>query len=327
MGAPLLMMLLLLRIIILATILIYIRAGVTIYQKRNELQNMSRHDHQPPALTSDASTRTAGTSKTWTDEDGDNKNTNSRRTAEITVTTQISTTEDADKVASQLQSLGLHGIYNSNEDRYFVSVSSGKYAGRYRDGSRAGSGGDMDHDYHGGHPPDTRAGSVSVSAGQKRSELNRAAWSYTKCAALFFTALLVTWIPSSANRVYAFVHGNKSLLALELMSALVLPLQGFWNAVIYAVTSWTACKGVWATVSSAGGRAVDRVLLRRGGGGGIMTKNGAGSTPGARQHRGYRLDSVPPSQRRSDDVTLGESDSMRELAGESGTPAPSRQDT
>lgn len=28
------------------------------------------------------------------------------------------------------------------------------------------------------------------------------------------------------------------------MSAFVLPLQGFWNAVIYAVTSWSACKSL-----------------------------------------------------------------------------------
>jgi hypothetical protein len=28
------------------------------------------------------------------------------------------------------------------------------------------------------------------------------------------------------------------------MSATVLPLQGFWNAVIYAVTSWAACKAL-----------------------------------------------------------------------------------
>jgi hypothetical protein len=29
------------------------------------------------------------------------------------------------------------------------------------------------------------------------------------------------------------------------MSAFVLPLQGFWNALIYAVTSWSACKSFW----------------------------------------------------------------------------------
>jgi len=73
-------------------------------------------------------------------------------------------------------------------------------------------------------------------------EANTAAWSYTKCAFLFFSALLVTWIPSSANRVYSVVHVGESSEPLEFMSAFVLPLQGFWNAIIYVVTSWKACQ-------------------------------------------------------------------------------------
>ncbi len=73
-------------------------------------------------------------------------------------------------------------------------------------------------------------------------EANNAAWSYTKCAILFFTAMLVAWIPSSANRVYSVVHTDEASLPLEYMSALVLPLQGLWNTVIYMVTSWKACK-------------------------------------------------------------------------------------
>lgn len=81
-------------------------------------------------------------------------------------------------------------------------------------------------------------------ARRRNHELNNAAWSYTKCAILFFTAILITWIPSTANRVYSVVHQNESFAPLEFMSAFVLPLQGFWNAVIYAVTSWGACKNL-----------------------------------------------------------------------------------
>jgi hypothetical protein len=73
-------------------------------------------------------------------------------------------------------------------------------------------------------------------------EANNATWSYTKCAILFFTAMLVTWIPSSSNRLYSLLHNNQASIALEYMSAFVLPLQGFWNAIIYMVTSWKACK-------------------------------------------------------------------------------------
>ncbi|EJT71256.1 G-protein coupled receptor [Gaeumannomyces tritici R3-111a-1] len=89
-------------------------------------------------------------------------------------------------------------------------------------------------------------GGSPLGARRKTShEANNAAWSYTKCAILFFTAMLVTWIPSSANRVYSVIHVNEMNLTLEYMSAFVLPLQGFWNAVIYVVTSWSACTLLW----------------------------------------------------------------------------------
>jgi hypothetical protein len=84
----------------------------------------------------------------------------------------------------------------------------------------------------------------ATTARRRMYEVNNAAWAYTKCALLFFTALLITWIPSSANRVYSFVHAKSSSPPLEFMSAFVLPLQGWWNAVIYVVTSWNACKNL-----------------------------------------------------------------------------------
>ncbi|KAM0268240.1 hypothetical protein ACHAQH_010022 [Verticillium albo-atrum] len=73
-------------------------------------------------------------------------------------------------------------------------------------------------------------------------DINRAAWQYTKCALLFFGVILITWIPSSANRVYSHIHPQEVSVSLQFMSATVLPLQGFWNAIIYAMTSWAACK-------------------------------------------------------------------------------------
>lgn len=261
-------------LLILATILIYVRAGHTIYRKRSELQQVS----EPPAVTS---------AMTMTDDDVEVVN----KRSEITVTTQIST-NDAELVTTHLQSLGLHGIYNPHEDGYSVSISSGRLTAR----------GQHHH--------------MSV-AELKRAELNQAAWSYTKCAILFFTALLVTWIPSSANRVYAFTHGNESLLALEFISALVLPLQGFWNAVIYAVTSWSACRGAWDRFVSGVGRLTDRILLRRGGRSGAETRHRSGGSHagGDRHHhqKGFRLGSTPPTPRRGDGALTG-SESMTELA-------------
>jgi hypothetical protein len=48
-------------------------------------------------------------------------------------------------------------------------------------------------------------------------------------------------VPSTVNRVYSLVHPDHPLYVLNLISALVLPLQGFWNAMIYIATSWSQC--------------------------------------------------------------------------------------
>jgi hypothetical protein len=76
-------------------------------------------------------------------------------------------------------------------------------------------------------------------------EANKAAFSYCKCALLFFASLLITWVPSSINRVYSLAHPEIVSFPLLFISAFVLPLQGFWNAVIYIVTSLPACKALF----------------------------------------------------------------------------------
>jgi len=73
----------------------------------------------------------------------------------------------------------------------------------------------------------------------------RVAWSYTKVALLYFLSLLCTWVPSSVNRVFSLVHGAEVNYALSMAAAFVLPLVGFWNALIYMVTSWDAVRESW----------------------------------------------------------------------------------
>ncbi|KAF1934085.1 uncharacterized protein M421DRAFT_246 [Didymella exigua CBS 183.55] len=80
---------------------------------------------------------------------------------------------------------------------------------------------------------------------QRREETSEA-FRYFKSALLLFVALVVVWVPSSANRLYQLGHPERASFALNLISALVLPTQGFWNAVIYAQASWDECKRAWA---------------------------------------------------------------------------------
>ncbi|KAK3293167.1 uncharacterized protein B0H64DRAFT_376122 [Chaetomium fimeti] len=98
------------------------------------------------------------------------------------------------------------------------------------------------------NPNNTNGGNNTADARARRRnyyESHNATWSYTKCAILFFSALLVTWIPSSGNRVYSLLRGGDVSRPLFFASAFVLPLQGFWNAIIYVVTSWAAWRGLW----------------------------------------------------------------------------------
>ncbi|KAI4219439.1 MAG: hypothetical protein L6R36_008322 [Xanthoria steineri] len=91
---------------------------------------------------------------------------------------------------------------------------------------------------------------TSIAAKQNRTnraamEANTAAWGYTKVALLFFVSLLITWVPSSINRVYSLIYRDSVSIPFTYASAVVLPLMGFWNTVIYITTSWSACKDVF----------------------------------------------------------------------------------
>ncbi|KAJ5190142.1 uncharacterized protein N7498_009127 [Penicillium cinerascens] len=82
----------------------------------------------------------------------------------------------------------------------------------------------------------------------KMSSSDAAAWAYTKCAMLFFAALIITWVPSTINRVYTLVAAGDISFALCYFEALVLPLQGFWNCIIYITTSLGACRSLWSSI-------------------------------------------------------------------------------
>lgn len=133
-------------------------------------------------------------------------------------------------------------------------------------------------------------------------DANSAAWSYAKCAILFFTAMLVTWIPSSANRVYSVVHKGEVSVPLQYMSALVLPLQGFWNGLIYIVTSWKACQMLWRdTWHRSGSKRAPKELA-----GGFQGRNNSFAKMGSGRNRS-----------KSSDKSAYESESMTELAVQS----------
>lgn len=65
---------------------------------------------------------------------------------------------------------------------------------------------------------------------------------YLRTSFVFAISVLVTWTPSSINRVYTLAYPERFSFGLNMASAVVLPLQGVWNAVIYCATSWSALR-------------------------------------------------------------------------------------
>ena len=85
---------------------------------------------------------------------------------------------------------------------------------------------------------------------RRTAEGHAAAMAYFQVAFLMFLALFVVWLPSSVNRMYQFIHKDRPSFALNIISAIVLPLQGSWNAIIYIFTTQAECKRVWRMIVS-----------------------------------------------------------------------------
>lgn len=133
--------------------------------------------------------------------------------------------------------------------------------------------------------PHMKSSASSTGGGRHRHpnraamEANRAAYSYTFIASLFFVSLLVTWVPSSINRVYSLIHPESVSVEYAYAAGVVLSLMGFWNSVIYIATSWRACKNLFATIFLRGSRT--RTGTRDGNGrAGLVLKERGGCESG-----------------------------------------------
>ncbi|KAK4467097.1 putative G-protein coupled receptor 157 [Cladorrhinum samala] len=216
-------------VVILITFFIYIRAGREIYKKHKQLREFST-SHQENADPS-----------FFIIEDPFS----SLKTTEVSVTSEI-----IGKNVIGLEPLGQES--KPSNPAYSVHISSNHGPSDRRESHGEAAVPNQNNVTTESHTA-VRAG-TGANPLRRRAlyEANNATWSYTKCSLLFFTAMLVTWIPSSANRVYSVVHHGHASMPLEYMSAFVLPLQGFWNAIIYMVTSWQACKMLWEDMRSWG---------------------------------------------------------------------------
>ncbi|KAL1966304.1 hypothetical protein VTN77DRAFT_4657 [Rasamsonia byssochlamydoides] len=94
----------------------------------------------------------------------------------------------------------------------------------------------------------------SITRNVAERATNAEAWLYARVAFLFFVALLITWIPSSVNRVYALIYPNVLNFPLNYLASFVFPLQAFWNAIVYIITSQSACRHLWKSLFARSSR-------------------------------------------------------------------------
>ncbi|KAK3948857.1 hypothetical protein QBC32DRAFT_364712 [Pseudoneurospora amorphoporcata] len=137
---------------------------------------------------------------------------------------------------------------------------------------------------------------------------------YLRTSFVFAISILVTWTPSSINRVHSLLYPKDTSYPLNLASAVVLPLQGVWNAVIFMATTWAVLReeveGLWDRSwagrwwmqrrqslgpSGTGTGTGTGYGYGYGGHGGLHQKNGV-MHMGGQHKRGVRLgsDGLPP---------------------------------
>ncbi|KAG5656419.1 hypothetical protein KAF25_000006 [Fusarium avenaceum] len=91
----------------------------------------------------------------------------------------------------------------------------------------------------------TRLRAAKSNASLKLKRFDPVKMAYLRTSFIFGFAVLITWIPSSINRLYSLTHSDRISFSLSVASGCVLPLQGVWNALIYFTTSWkTFCEEV-----------------------------------------------------------------------------------
>ncbi|KAF3762689.1 hypothetical protein M406DRAFT_341858 [Cryphonectria parasitica EP155] len=181
---------------------IYFAVGYHVFHQRNQLRNLSLSNQGKDAMREDSDLR-----------DSAEKNLTSHSGSGYygTVTTEVQVTSAAispnslpayHRRSSNSNSSGVDKSKTNSSKNIFRSVSHG-----------------------------TRR------FGQRLRHMDPVKLAYLRTSFVFAISILVTWTPSSINRVYTLIYPDRASYGLNIAAAVVLPLQGVWNAVIYFTTS------------------------------------------------------------------------------------------
>lgn len=236
------------RIVVTATLTIYIVTGLKIHKKRSILRSFSKHPRQPPTVDeTEADEPTVSsfagivvTTQIEHDVQGDSvAEPDSRDVDDVSIGSFSSTrnlSNPIDIEATSSTAPAAPTILTHEEQQRSTGAQD---AHNSRNGYRATAFAAIGRPRSGGPPLRTRG-----------AEGNAAAMAYFKVAFLMFVALFVVWVPSTINRLYQFVHKDQPSYGLNIISAIVLPLQGFWNAMIYLFTTRAECRRAWGLIVS-----------------------------------------------------------------------------
>ncbi|KAL8995214.1 MAG: hypothetical protein Q9169_005002 [Polycauliona sp. 2 TL-2023] len=202
---------------------IYVRAGRVIYKRRDKLKGFLNPLNENP-FTTGVVTTSVDVTVGPTDElpvNPDNDKTNGQN--------------PFDKTFDGIPGMEEGNNNNNGLDPYTVDINAGPNP----------------HDRKNSVPELLRVRTITREEAMKENP-NPGAWLYARVAFLFFLSMLIIWIPSSANRVYSLAHPDRINFPLNYVSALVLPMQGFLNAIVYILTSQTACRELMDAVRGRG---------------------------------------------------------------------------
>ncbi|KAH7126961.1 G protein coupled receptor family protein [Dendryphion nanum] len=235
-------------IVISSTLFIYIYVGRTIFKQRSELRSFSNHAASVPAVVnpftvSDMSTIVKKVDMRVTTETID---------SELTVTSPCGNdSRESFSSTRNLQNPGSLPSKNSTASRFSridwtnPSRAPQDTSNLEKDVPSRGYQVTVTANNPDIELPVRKASVIQGNTSVRRTTAmdgNTAAWSYLKVAFLMFAALFIVWVPSTVNRLQQFINRDSPVFGLNLASALVLPLQGFWNAMVYASTTWPECK-------------------------------------------------------------------------------------
>lgn len=243
------------RIVIAATLTIYIVTGLRIIKKRSELRSFSRLSREIP-IASNLDAAEESHSIRSSPVSG-NKN--------IIVTTQIKYDVQQDQsTLCESHDGDNHSINSSTriisnpkarvEEAITMPPATAPAAISYNLGRGSNESSSIDNAQNGYRATAFAANPASESPMLRRDSIhtgrhrgrvadgNAAAMAYFNVAFLMFVALFVVWVPSTVNRLYSFVNKDSFNYGLNLVSAVVLPLQGAWNAIIYIFTTRAECR-------------------------------------------------------------------------------------